>query len=147
MRMNTTLWISYSFPCYIPPTMSLSEGTRLGSYEILNVRPYPGPGEKVQISNSGGSQPVWARDGRELFYRNGDQMMAVSVERGADFVAGQPSLVFEGDYEAGVGFWANYNVSPDGKSFVMIKRTTEPPREINVVLNWFEELKRLAPRN
>ena len=77
-------------------------------------------------------------------FGNGNQMMAVTVELGADFVAGQPRLVFEDDYESGVGLFVNYDVAPDGKSFLMIKRTTEPPREINVVLNWLEELKRLA---
>jgi serine/threonine-protein kinase len=111
------------------------------------VRPYPGPGEKIQISNNGGSEPVWARDGKELFYRNGNRMMVVRVELGPTFTAGQPSLVFEGAYEAPAGgaIWTNYDVSPDGKAFLMIERTTEPPRDIHVVLNWFEELKRLVP--
>jgi Tol biopolymer transport system component len=115
-----------------------------GQVEVY-VQPYPGPGEKVQISNNGGIHPVWARSSRELFYWNGSRMMTVPVELGTTFVAGQPSRVFEGDYEVGgPGYWVNYDVSPDGESFLMIKRTTEPPREINVVLNWFEELKRLA---
>jgi serine/threonine-protein kinase len=110
------------------------------------VRPYPGSGEKVQISNEGGEQPVWARDGQELFYRNGNRMMTVPIQLGPTFSAGQPSLIFEGDYEmGGPGFWVNYDVSPDGESFLMIQRATEPPRQINVVLNWFQELERLAP--
>jgi Tol biopolymer transport system component len=123
-----------------------------GQYEVY-VRPYPGRGEKIQISTHGGIQPVWARDGRELFYfqgagfRSGNELMAVPVELGPTFTAGQPEVVLEGEFEKGPGFWSNYDVSPDGQSFYMVKRTTEPPREIHVVLNWFEELKRLAPRN
>jgi Tol biopolymer transport system component len=124
-----------------------------GQSEVY-VRPYPGPGEKIQISTQGGVQPVWARDGRELFYSQGEgftssgnPLMVVPVETGATFVAGQPAEVLEGTYDMGLGFSSNYDVSPDGKSFFMIKRTTEPPREIHVVLNWFEELKRLSPRN
>ena len=116
-----------------------------GRYEVY-VRPYPGPGEKEQISNNGGTQPMWARDGRALYYRNGKQMMEVSIEPGPNLVAGQPTLLFEGDFEmGGPDMWTNYDVSPDGESFIMIKRTTEPPRDIHVVFNWFEELKRLAP--
>jgi hypothetical protein len=73
-------------------------------------------------------------------------MMAVPVQLGSTFAAGKPSPVFEGDFEIGVPiFWVNYDVSPDGKSFLMIERTTETPRQINVILNWFEELERLAP--
>ncbi len=72
-------------------------------------------------------------------------MMAVPVELGTTFISGQPSLIFEGDYEMGGDLWANYDVSPDGKSFLMIERTTEAPRQINVVINWFEELERRAP--
>ena len=123
-----------------------------GQFEVY-VQPYPGPGEKIQISTRGGIQPVWSRDGRELYYfqgagfRSGNELMSVPVELGPTFTAGQPQVVLEGDFEKGPGFWSNYDVSPDGKSFYMVKRTTEPPREIHVILNWFEELQRLAPRN
>jgi Tol biopolymer transport system component len=108
------------------------------------VRPYPGPGEKVQISTNGGGSPVWSRDGRELFYMDGNRMMAVPIEPGSTLVAGQPIQISEGDYE-NQACCINYDVSPDAASLVMVKR--EPSREIHVVLNWFEELKRLVPKN
>jgi Tol biopolymer transport system component len=105
---------------------------------------YPGPGGKWQVSNQGGVEPVWSRDGRELFYRNGTQMMVVEVEPGETFVAGEPRLLFEGDFVAS-GRTANYDVSPDGQHFVMALRQGEGARKLNVIVNWFEELKRLAP--
>jgi serine/threonine-protein kinase len=140
-------------PMFAPDGRWIAYASNESGQNEVYVRPYPGPGEKIQISTHGGIQPVWSRDGRELFYfqgagfRSGNELMSVPVELGPTFTAGQPEVVLEGDFEKGPGFWSNYDVSPDGKSFYMVKRTTEPPREIHVVLNWFEELKRLAPRN
>jgi eukaryotic-like serine/threonine-protein kinase len=114
------------------------------------VRPFPGPGGQTQISIDGGDSPRWARNGRELFYRNGDKMIAVDIETKPVFRAGQPKVLFEGRYEAspfgrqpGVG----YDVSPDGKRFLMVRGAGErnAPAQLNVVQDWFEELKRRVP--
>ncbi len=120
-----------------------------GREEVYAI-PFPGPGGKLQISTEGGTEPMWSRDGRELFYRNGAKMMAVDVSAGADS-AGKPTLLFEGRYDLKDGPGAsNYDVTPDGQGFVMI-RTPESSEEISgttqvtLVLNWFEELKQLAP--
>jgi serine/threonine-protein kinase len=118
-----------------------------GRWEVY-VRPYPGPGGKVQISTEGGVEPVWARNGRELFYRNGDKMMAVAVETKPTFAAAKPKLLFERHYEASPqSFLANYDVSPDGQRFLMIKASEQEQAatQINVVQNGFEELKRRVP--
>jgi len=117
-----------------------------GQFEVY-VRPFPGPGSKWPISIQGGVAPVWARDGRELFYRNGYKMMAVTVEAGSEFSAGRPEVIFEGRYVAANWYRPNYDISPDGQQFVMVRSTQEEvsPAKINVVLNWFEELKRLVP--
>ncbi len=73
-------------------------------------------------------------------------MMVVSVQTEATFTAERPRLVFEGSYIHSQLDWAsNYDISPDGKRFLMIKEETQPTAQINVVLNWFEELKRLVP--
>ena len=117
-----------------------------GRYEVY-VQPYPGPGGKWQISNEGGNELVWPKNGRELFYRNGDKMMAVEITTQPTFRAGTPTLLFEGQYyhESGVDT-ANYDVTPDGQRFLMIQLgEPEAATQINVVLNWFEELKRLVP--
>jgi dipeptidyl aminopeptidase/acylaminoacyl peptidase len=112
------------------------------------VQPYPGPGRKWQISAEGGNEPVWNRNGREIFYRSGDRMMAVDITTQQSFSAGRPKMLFEGRYQPTPLQRANYDVSPDGQRFLMVKPTAAQeaaPTQINVVLNWTEELKRRVP--
>ena len=113
----------------------------------IYVQPYPGPGGKWQISVDGGTEPVWGRNGRELFYRSGNKMMAVETMTKPSFSAGKPRMLFEGRYLANVfpAMNAAYDVAADGQRFLMVKRGEEVPSQINVVLNWFGELKRLVP--
>jgi serine/threonine protein kinase/Tol biopolymer transport system component len=118
-----------------------------GRYEVY-VQPYPGPGGKWQISTEGGTEPTWNHNGRELFYRNGDKMMAVDIATRSGFAAGKPRMLFEGRYERSPATSPNYDVSPDGQRFLMLKPSEQEasaPTQINVVLNWFEELKRRVP--
>jgi eukaryotic-like serine/threonine-protein kinase len=117
-----------------------------GRYEIY-VQPYPGPGGKWQISTEGGTEPVWNPNGRELFYRSGDKMMAVDIATQPSFTAGKPRMLFEGRYEPGPVQLDNYDVSPDGRRFLMLKANeqAQTAAQINVVLNWFEELKQKVP--
>jgi eukaryotic-like serine/threonine-protein kinase len=118
-----------------------------GRFEVY-VQPYPGPGRKLQLSTEGGTEPVWNRNGRELFYRSGDKMMAVDISSQSGFTAGKPRMLFEGRYERTPATSPNYDVSLDGQHFLMLKPSeqgTAPPTQINVVLNWFEELKRRVP--
>jgi Tol biopolymer transport system component len=120
-----------------------------GRYEIY-VQPFPGPGGKWQISTEGGREPLWNRNGRELFYRNGNMMMSVDIATHPSFVAGKPKMLFEGPYQQAPATAPNYDVSPDGRRFLMLKATEQEqaaPSQINVVLNWFEELKRRVPIN
>jgi serine/threonine-protein kinase len=121
-----------------------------GQREVY-VRPFPGPGGKWQISTGGGGEPIWARDGTEIFYRNGDKMMAVPVSTDGSFTPGKPVEFFEGHYAVDpfAKDMQNYDVAPDGR-FVMIKEGEDggqdpAPVQIHVVLNWFQELKRLVP--
>ena len=78
------------------------------------VRPYLGPGGKWQISTEGGTQPVWSRDGRELFYRNGKKMMVVDISTRTAFSTGKPKMLFEMETPAPYGAYSDYDVSPDG---------------------------------
>src|SRR5439155_16408362 len=64
---------------------------------------FPGPGATIQMSTEGGTDPVWRHDGRELYYRNGDQMMAVTVSSGATTPFSKPAVLWQGHYLAGVG--------------------------------------------
>ncbi len=118
-----------------------------GRREIY-VQPYPGPGGKWQISTEGGTEPVWNPNGRELFYRSGAKMMAVEITSQPSFSVGKPKVLFEGPYEPTPATFPYYDVSPDGQRFLMLKPSDSAqaaPTQINVVLNWFEELKRRVP--
>jgi serine/threonine protein kinase len=114
-----------------------------GQSEIY-VRPFPGPGGKFQISTGGGSSPLWSGDGRELFYRKGNKMMAVDIVTKPGFRPGSPQALFEGDFTfSGTGM-VNYAYSSESQRFLMIQPTELglPDTQIQIVLNWFEELKR-----
>ena len=121
--------------------------TESGRREIY-VQPYPPTGGKWQISTEGGEEAVWASSGRELFYRNGDKMMAVDITTEPTFTHGTPQLLFERQFVR-YGPRPLYDVTPDGQRFLMIKEGEQELRviQMNVILNWFEELKRLVPTN
>ena len=109
------------------------------------VRPYPGPGPESTVSTAGGREPMWSRDGTELFYRSEEQLMAVDVELGVGFRAGTPRPLFGDTYDrdtGGAGGIANYDVTAEGERFVMVRRDASA-QEVVVVLNWAEELRRL----
>ena len=114
--------------------------------EEVYVQPYPEADRKWLISNGGGREPLWSRDGRELFFRNGMAMMAVPVQLQPDFTAGTPEILFEGRYGyEPISAHPTYDVSLDGKRFLMVKTVGNPqwPKQLHLVLNWFEELRRL----
>ena len=119
-----------------------------------DVRPFPDVNKgHWQVSTSGGTQPLWTRNGQELFYEASDgALMRVGVSRGPTWTAGAPTKVLEGPYVTrvpGGNFPRNYDVAADGQRFLMIKAagngaTSAPPR-IVVVQHFDEELKRLVP--
>jgi serine/threonine-protein kinase len=102
------------------------------------VQAFPGPARKWPISSDGGNFPIWSRDGRELFYRSGEWMMAVPITTTPEFSAGRAVRLFSGAYLSGL---SSYDVARDGR-FLMFKREEQPPvTQVNVVLNWSDELK------
>ncbi len=120
--------------------------TETGQNEV-QIRPYPGPGGQVTVSVGGGSKPMWSRNG-ELFYRSlaGDRMMSVSVTTQPALTVGPPRVVFQERYPTAAPFKADYDVTGDGKRFLMVADGTTPAAaRINIVLNWFEELKARLP--
>ncbi|MCH8268862.1 MAG: PD40 domain-containing protein [Acidobacteria bacterium] len=119
-----------------------------GRYEVY-VQSFPVPGQKWQISTEGGVYAVWARSGRELFYRNGNKMMGVDVTMQAGFDADTPTLLFEGPYQSGTPYAPpDYDITSDGQRFLMVQLGDMlEASQINVVLNWFEELKQRVPTN
>jgi hypothetical protein len=101
------------------------------------VTPFPGPGDRTQVSTAGGTQAVWNPNGREIFYRVDDQMMVVQVTTMPALKLSSPVLLFAGRYAYGAGITIpNFDVSRDGQRFVMVKPESGAGR-LNVVLNWF----------
>ncbi len=115
-----------------------------GRFEIY-AQPFPGPGERTQISAEGGEEPAWSRDGRELFYRAGNRMMAASVRTDPTLEVGRPAVLFTGSYHDNLAPARTYDVGADGR-FVMVTEPTgaELPQEIRVVLGLADDLARRA---
>ncbi len=136
-------------PRFSPDGQWIAYQSNQSGRDEIYVRPYPGPGGQWLVSTNGGTEPVWKSNGRELFYREGNRMMAAEIVTQPSFSAGRPRLLFEGQYASVLVGVPNYDVSPDGQRFLMIKQSEQatPVTQINVVLNWTEELKRLVPAN
>ena len=110
------------------------------------VREFPAGAKEWLVSIGGGSEPVWSRDGRELFYRQGDELKAVAARLiGDELEFGAPRTLFRGPFRPSPVGPPNYDVSRDGKRFLMIEQLEAAPTELRVVVNWAEELERLVP--
>ena len=112
------------------------------------LRQYQEPANRVQISVAGGSQPMWSKTGRELFFRNGNELLVVSVTLGSTVSAGKPVVLFskampESSSGSMYRLSSGYDVSKDAQRFVIPKsnpESSDSPRA-RVILNWFSELK------
>ncbi len=145
-------------PSFSPDGRFIAYVSDASGEDEIYVQPYPGPGTRTVISTEGGYGPVWSRDGKELFYRNGNRMMAVTVEMKArsstsstsstssNFSASSPEMLFEGEFlsEPSASGSRTYDVSADGQRFLMVE-AGETRAELHVVLNWLEELEARVP--
>ena len=116
-----------------------------GTMEIY-VQPFPDGGSRVTVSNSGGIHPAWSPDGRRLYYMSGTVMYAVDVTTDPGFERGTPDALFDREYFVGAN--RQFDVGPDGERFLMIETDqggAAAASRINVILNWFEELKERVP--
>ena len=94
---------------------------------------------KVQVSREGGRSAQWAKSGRELFFRGGGKMFAAPIDAGPVLRVGKPVLLFEDKTR-----WSDYSIPPDGQRFLVardVEQHSAAANHINVVLNWFEDLK------
>ena len=106
-----------------------------GQWEIY-VHPYPARGGRIPVSRSGGTGPVWAPSGRELFYLNGDSLMVARVETENTFRVLNRTLLFRRSFVMN-----GFDVHPDGDKFLMLRDEEESRKELVIVFNWFEELR------
>ena len=122
------------------------ESDSVGERQVF-VRTFPDGGGPWQISNEGGRSPRWSPDGREIFYVDGGALMAVTVETSNGVRILGARKLFEGPYKNNSH---SYDVSRDGERFLMIQEvepsSTDSSADLVIVLDWFEELKRLVPR-
>ena len=118
-----------------------------GRAEVYLKR-YPGPGGAIPVTTDGGREPVWYPSEEVLYYRvdNGDKLFAVSILTEPTVQVGTPELLFERKFFGSTNWGRNYDISPQGDFFILIEEgEMQPAAQINVVFNWFEELKHLAP--
>jgi Tol biopolymer transport system component len=142
LRTQSSEW----FAQYSPDGRWLAyESNESGRSEIY-IQSSGATGGKWQISSGGGVRPVWPRNDPEIFYRNGNKLMAVPVKTSPSFSAGTPQTLFQADYFSS---GHDFDATPDGKHFFFIKSLTEAsaPTELRVVLNWAQDLAgRMRPR-
>jgi serine/threonine-protein kinase len=115
--------------------------TELGAPEVF-IRPVIGEGGVRRVSTEGGVEPHWSPNG-ELFFRNGNRILAVDVKTQPDLVVGTPRTLFEGPYALSNIWGRNYDVTADGQRFLMVRQADagDSTVRVNIVVNWLEELK------
>ena len=113
-----------------------------GQYEVY-VRRFPDGGGKQRLSQNGGMQPRWSRNGKELFYVEGDWLAVIPITTSPTFSVGSPRTLFRSAALSSEGFGAHaYDVSADGERFVIAERVEDaPPPTIRVVQNWVEAFR------
>jgi hypothetical protein len=114
-----------------------------GRNEVYAV-PLSGQGDRVVVSTDGGTGPVWSRDGKELFYRNGDDLVSVAVLSTTPLQLGARHRVLDvSGFESQYVLFREMEPSPDGQRFLYIRSEPDArPMRLNVILNWLPELRR-----
>jgi serine/threonine-protein kinase len=116
--------------------------TESGRTEVY-VRSYPDGAYRRQVSFDGGVEPRWRSDGRELFYRRNDEVLATEVTAaGLQLRFSVPRVLFTGEYLISNTFssWSTWDVLPDGKRFIFLQDFARPRTSVTLVQNWFQEL-------
>ena len=109
-----------------------------GAYEVV-VQPFPGPGPRTQVSTNGGVEPVWSRDGRRVFYRNGRRVVAATLTTSPQLGVVSRSELFDDVFLPATSPHANYDVAPDGSHLLFLAGVDD--QRLMVVYNWAAELR------
>jgi Tol biopolymer transport system component/predicted Ser/Thr protein kinase len=136
------------FPEFSPDGRWIAYSSNESKRDEVYVTPFPGADMKSQVSSEGGIQPLWAKNGKQLFYRWQDQVWVVDVKTDGGFATSKPHMLFEKSGYSSSGINRSYDLSLDGQRFLMVKREQRKPTpitELTLIQNWFEELKRLLP--
>ena len=147
-----------TYPEFSPDGRWLAYSTDESGRSEVYVQPYPGPGKRVLVSIDGGAEPAWSRDGKELFYRifrnpGGDLMSVRFTASNTEFIPEKPVRLFAWNFQGGA-IARIYDVAPDGR-FLALQQIPDVagewnkkvfPSTIRIVLNWSEELRRIAER-
>ena len=132
-------------PAFSPDGRFIAYASDESGRDEIYVQPYPGPVGRTVVSRGGGREPVWSRDGRELFYRRGNEIWAAPIALSSTFEVETPQKLFEVRFvaERTVSGSQTYDVAPDGR-FILVQ-PTEQSSQLHVVMNWFEELNERVP--
>ena len=133
-------------PAFSPDGQLMAYVSDVSGTEEVYVAPVSGASRAVRVSTGGGTEPVWRRDGGELFFRSGPHVLAATIKAGGALRPEAPRVLFEGQFESGRSTRPAYDVSADGARFLMIRAadTGRLGRELRVFANWRDEVGRGA---
>jgi hypothetical protein len=133
-----------SLPTFSPDGGWLAYTSNESGWNEVYVQSFPDGGMRRQISVEGGREPVWSRTGDELTFQSGNGLMSVPIQTEPDFVAGKPRSIFEGSFIDTDG--RAHDVSADGQQLLLMQPSApSTATQLIVIVNWFEELKRMVP--
>lgn len=134
---------SEAYPAFSPDGRWLAYVSDESGRQDVYVRPFPGPGGRIQVSASGGTEPVWTRDGRELIYREdaggGSRLVAAAIRAGPSFSVLSRTPLFDVGHFVPAEDHANFDVHPDGRRFAMVRSPVAG--QIHLIQNWTAQLQ------
>jgi serine/threonine-protein kinase len=135
-------------PDFSPDGQWIAYTSNESEREEVYIRSFPGPGRIYRVSNEGGNQPLWAKNGKQLFYRWQGQVWVVDVQTNNGLAKSRPRRLFESSEYGSYIPVRCWDLSPDGQRFLMVKveqSKPSPATEVVLIQNWLEELKQRVP--